>query len=154
MTATTQPTDALLLSFKVDWINWSDAIETVTLRATHPENAAAPSEYLLVSPADWKDQFVFASGLAYTLDDRTTLYAGHNFGKNPIPARNSSPLLAGILEHHITLGAARKIGQEWLLTGGLEYMLPVGEKYNNQLFGNAEVRNEAVFLHFMLSRRW
>jgi long-chain fatty acid transport protein len=97
---------------------------------------------------------VIASGLAYTWDDKTTLYAGHNFGRNPIPAKNSSPLLAGILEHHITLGAARQISPEWRLMGGMEYMLPVKEDYTSPLFGNAEVRNEAVFLHFMLSRRW
>lgn len=149
-----KPADAWLLSFKVNWLNWADAVETVTVRATDPNNGAAPAVYTLVAPADWKNQWVVASGLAYTWDDRTTLYAGHNYGQNPIPRKNSSPLLAGILEHHVTFGAARKIGPEWLLTGGIEYMLPVGEKYASALFGNAEVRNEAVFFHFMLSRRW
>lgn len=149
-----KPADAWLLSFKVNWLNWADAVETVTVRATDPDNGAAPAAYELVAPADWKNQWVIASGLAYTWDDRTTLYAGHNYGQNPIPRKNTSPLLAGILEHHVTFGAARKIGQEWLLTGGIEYMLPVGEKYSSPLFGNAEVRNEAVFFHLMLSRRW
>ncbi len=150
-----KPSDALLLSFKADWINWGDAINTVNMHATDPDNTLAPSVYALPpTAADWKNQWVIASGLAYTWDDKTTLYAGHNFGRNPIPAKNSSPLLAGILEHHITLGAARQISPEWRLMGGLEYMLPVKEEYTSTLFGNAEVRNEAVFLHFMLSRRW
>jgi len=149
-----KPADAWLLSFKLNWINWADAIKTVTVRATQPDDGAAPAAYELVSAADWKDQWVIASALAYDWDARTTLYAGHNYGKNPIPARNSSPLLAGILEHHLTFGAARQFGPEWTLMGGLEYMLPVKVNYSNALFGNAEVRNEALTLHVMLSRRW
>lgn len=150
-----KPTDALLLSFKVNWLNWDDAINDVTIRATDPNNPAAPAVYPIpTAQGDWKDQWVIATGLAYTWDDRTTLYAGHNYGQNPIPAKNSTPLLAGILEHHVTFGAARKIDQNWLLTGGVEWMLPVGEKYTSPLFGEAEIRNEAIFFHMMLSRRW
>jgi long-chain fatty acid transport protein len=149
-----KPTDDWLLSFKLNWLNWDDAINEVTLRATKPNNASAKSVYGSPMNADWKDQWVVATGVAYTWDDRTTLYAGHNYGKNPIPRQNSSPLLAGTLEHHLTFGAARKIDQHWLMTGGVEWMLPVSVKYNSQLFGESEIRNEAIVLHFMLSRRW
>ena len=53
---------------------------TVTVRATNPNNGLAPAVYELVSAADWKDQWVIASALAYDWDARTTLYLGHNFG--------------------------------------------------------------------------
>ncbi|WP_370583250.1 OmpP1/FadL family transporter [Methylophilus sp. QUAN] len=149
-----KPTDDWLLSFKLNWLNWGDAINDVTLRATKPNNASAQSIYGSSMAADWKDQWVVATGVAYNWDDRTTLYAGHNYGKNPIPRQNSSPLLAGTLEHHLTFGAARKIDQHWLMTGGVEWMLPVSVKYNSRLFGESEIRNEAIVLHFMLSRRW
>lgn len=149
-----KPVDAWLLSFKVNWINWADAIKSVTLRATDPDNPMAPAAYQIVTPGDWKNQWVFATGLAYSWDELTTLYAGHNYGSNPIPSQNASPLLAGILKHHVTLGVARQISPQWRMTGGLEYMLPVKESYTSPLFGNAEVRNEALFLHLMLSRRW
>ena len=149
-----KPAERWLLSFKLDWLNWADAIKSATIRATRPSNGAAPAVYELVVPADWKDQWVIASALAYDWDARTTLYLGHNYGKNPIPAQNSSPLLAGILEHHLTLGMARQLTPAWKLTGGLEYMLPVKVDYTSPLFGSAEVRNEALTLHLMLSRRW
>jgi long-chain fatty acid transport protein len=149
-----KPSEPWLVSFKLNWINWANAIKTVTVRATNPDNGAAPAVYELVSPADWENQWVIASALAYAWDDRTTIYAGHNYGKNPIPARNSSPLLAGILEHHLTFGIARQINPDWKLTGGVEYMLPVKVNYSNTLFGSAEVRNEALTFHAMVSRRW
>lgn len=97
---------------------------------------------------------MFATGLAYSLSDQTTLYAGYNYGKNPVPAQNASPLLAAILEHHVIVGMATQVNQEWKFTGGLEYMFPAEVNYSSPLFGQAEVRNEAVFLHLMLSRRW
>ncbi|PKM10577.1 MAG: hypothetical protein CVV13_12360 [Gammaproteobacteria bacterium HGW-Gammaproteobacteria-3] len=149
-----KPSQDWLLSFKLNWINWSDAIKTVTLRASRPDNALAPAVFQIVTPGDWKDQWVFASGLAYNWDEKTTLYAGHNYGRNPVPVQNSSPLLAAILEHHVTLGVARKINAQWQLSGGFEYLLPVKENFSNPLFGDAQLRNEALFLHLMISRRW
>jgi long-chain fatty acid transport protein len=149
-----KPVDAWLLSFKLNWLNWDDAIDGVKLRATNPNNPLAPAVYGSTNPADWKNQWVIATGIAYNWDDRTTVYAGHNYGKNPIPRENTNPLLGGILEHHLTFGAARKIDQNWLATGGVEWMLPVKVKYNSDLFGASELRNEAIVLHFMLSRRW
>lgn len=149
-----RPADDWLFSFKVNWINWSDAINDVTLRATNPQNAFAPAVYGGVTKGDWHNQLVFATGLAYTMNEKTTLYAGYNYGRSPVPEQNASPLLAAILDHHLTLGMARQITPEWKLMGGMEYMFPVKAEYDSRLFGQAEVRNEAVFFHFMLSRRW
>ncbi|HSH73899.1 MAG TPA: outer membrane protein transport protein [Methylophilaceae bacterium] len=148
------PTDKWLLSFKLNWINWSDAINSVTLRATDPVNPAAPAVYGGVTPGNWSNQLVFATGMAYTLDEKTTLYGGYNYGRNPVPDKNASPLLAAILEHHVTLGMGRQINQEWKLMGGMEYLASAKAEYTSPLFGKAEVRNEGLFLHFMLSRRW
>lgn len=149
-----RPAEPWLLSFKLNWLNWADAVSTATLHATDPGNSLAPPDYTVVTPQNWKNQLVFATGLAYTLNERTTLYAGYNYGRNPVPAESSSPLLAAILEHHFTLGAARQITPQWQMTGGVEYSPLVKVDYSNPLYGNAQVRNEALFMHFMLSRRW
>lgn len=147
--------DDWLLSFKVNWINWADAIKSINIHASNPSNSLAPAVYPIPPNAqDWKNQVVLATGVAYNLDNLTTLYGGYNYGRNPVPTQNSSALLAAILEHHLTLGAARQISQEWKMTGGLEYMFPAKVDYTSPLFGNAEVRNEAVFFHLMFSRRW
>lgn len=152
-----KPNEALLLSVKLNWINWADALTSATLKATDPSNGLAPSSIVLNSTMDWKNQWVIATGLAYTLDEKTTLYAGYNYGRNPIPKDHSTPQIAGILEHHITLGAAYRWSPEWTFTGGLEYDPRVKVNYTNSElpFGiDSQLRNEALFLHFMLSRRW
>ncbi|MEO6117671.1 MAG: outer membrane protein transport protein [Methylotenera sp.] len=150
-----KPNEDWLLSAKVNWINWADAINDVTTRATDPNHALAPQAIVIVSPQNWHNQIVYALGAAYTYDNLTTLYAGYNHGKNPMPEKNSNPLLAAILEDHITLGFARQLNDTWKLTSGIEYLLPAKVTYDSQLFGkDAEVRNEGVFFNLMLSKRW
>lgn len=151
-----RPNDDWLLSVKLNWLEWSDALTTSTLRATNPDNAAAP-DVMQTNTLNWKNQWVIATGAAYTLNDRTTLYAGYNYGRNPIPRNNSTPFIAGILEHHYTMGAAYKWNEEWTVTGGIEYDARIRVKYNNPdlpYFGNSAISNEAIFLHFMLTRQW
>ncbi len=149
-----KPNQDWLLSAKVNWINWADAIKDVTTTAIDANNALAPQAIVMVSPQNWHNQVVYALGAAYTYDDLTTLYAGYNHGKNPVPERNSSPLLAAILEDHITLGFARQLNDTWKLTSGIEYLLPAKVTYDSPIFGNdAEVRNEGIFFHLMLSKR-
>ena len=150
-----KPNTDLLLSAKINWINWSDAIKDVTIEASKPNSSLAPAVITLPRAQNWHDQVVYALGAAYTYDDLTTLYAGYNHGKNPMPAQSSDPLLAAILEGHITVGFARKLDETWKLTSGVEFLLPKKVTYNSVLFGNnAEVRNEGFFVHFMLSKRW
>lgn len=150
-----KPVDDLLLSAKVNWINWADAINDVTTSANDTNKTLAPQTIVAVSPQNWHNQVVYALGVAYSYDNLTTLYAGYNHGKNPMPEKNSNPLLAANLEDHITLGFARQLDETWKLTSGIEYLLPAKVTYDSQLFGNdAEVRNEGIFFNLMLSKRW
>ncbi|MES2013252.1 MAG: outer membrane protein transport protein, partial [Pseudomonadota bacterium] len=119
-----KPNPNLLLSAKINWINWADAINDVTTTWSDTSNTSAPAVMVDVRPQNWHNQIVYALGAAYTYDDKTTLYAGYNYGKNPVPKDNSSALLAAILEEHITLGFARKLDETWKLTSGIEFLLP------------------------------
>ena len=150
-----KPNAELLLSAKINWINWADAINDVTTKWSDTSSTFAPATMVNVNQQDWHNQIVYALGTAYTYDDKTTLYAGYNYGKNPVPKNNSSALLAATLEDHITLGFARKLDETWKLTSGIEFLLPKKVTYDSPLFGNnTEVRNEGFFIHSMLSKNW
>jgi len=150
-----KPTADLLLSAKINWINWADAINDVTTRWSDTSSSFAPAVMVNINQQDWQNQLVYALGAAYNYDEKTTLYAGYNYGKNPVPKNNSSALLAATLEDHITLGFARKLDETWKLTSGIEFLLPKKVTYDSPLFGNnAEVRNEGFFIHSMLSKSW
>lgn len=150
-----KPDDRWLLSAKINWIQWSDAIKDVTTTWQDPDNPSAASQLRTVNPQNWHDQLVYALGAAYRYDDKTTLYAGYNYGKNPVPRQNSSALLAATLEQHITLGMARKLDSNWKITSGIEWLLPKDVTYNSNVFGqNTEANNGGFFLHMMLSKQW
>lgn len=150
-------TERALLAFEISWLNWDDALNATRLRASNPGNLSAPPVLENITRLDWDDQFVFALGIAFSPSERTTLLAGYNYGRNPIPTERTLPLLAPIAEHHLTAGASRMFGAAWKLHAGLEYVLPNEVTYDNpeSAFGaGAQERGELLAAQLMLSRRW
>ncbi len=152
-----RPVRPLLVAVKVAWIDWSGALKTSTLRASNPDNPGAPSALALPSTLNWRDQYVFAIGIAYDLTEKAILRAGYNYGRNPIPAKSLNPLLAAITEHHATFGAGYAFSPKWQMSGAVEYAFNNKVVYDNPElpFGpGAEEENESIAAHVMLSCRW
>jgi long-chain fatty acid transport protein len=147
----------LLIAAEVNWIDWSGALKTSTLRAGNPDNPAAPPALALTSTLDWRDQYVFAIGAAYDLTENAIMRAGYNYGKNPIPSGTLSPLLDPIGEHTVTFGGGYSFSKRWQLNAAVEYMLNNRVKYDNPelpLGPGAEEEQEVIVAHAMLSHRW
>ncbi|GAB4341195.1 MAG: TonB-dependent receptor [Desulfobulbaceae bacterium] len=102
------PLPRLLIAGDIKWIDWSDAIDTVKVRTRGgPAGVPAPvspGSDALVFAMNWQDQWVFALGLEYIINERHTIRAGYNYGKSPVPDDSLSPLFPAIVEHHLTLG--------------------------------------------------
>ncbi|SIS81152.1 OmpP1/FadL family transporter [Neptunomonas antarctica] len=148
--------DKWLLAMELNWINWSDAMKNVVLTAKSPDSSAV-ADIQSTTTMDWNDQWVLATGIAYSYSDKTTIYAGYNYGKNPIPAQNNNPTLAGIFEHQLTFGAGYQFSPLWTVFAGIEYDVRKKVDYTNYElpFGeNSQLRNEAIWLHMMVSRQW
>ena len=92
-----QMNEKWLLAMKLNWINWSDAMKNTVLTAKSPNNPSA-ANIQSTSTMDWDDQWVLATGIAYRYSEKTMLYAGYNYGKNPIPAQHSNLTVAGIFD--------------------------------------------------------
>ncbi len=152
-----KPAASLLVALEVNWLNWANALKSSTLRATEPNNPEAPPVLQNTTSLNWRNQTVVALGLAYSMNDDTTLLAGYNYGRNPIPSQTTNPLLAAITSNSLTFGVERTMSHEWTAVFGLEYGLPTRVTYTNPElpFGaGAQERNEVIALHFMMSRRW
>ena len=152
-----QPAAHWTLAFDVDWINWANALRTSTLRATAPDSAAAPPQIELTSPLEWKNQFVFALGAAWELDEQTTLRVGYNYGKNPIPPQNLTPLLNAIAERDLTVGLGYRLSRSWRIDGALEWAMTNRVHYTNPSSplgpDNTESLGYVAFL-VTLGRQW
>jgi long-chain fatty acid transport protein len=153
-----RPSERWLIAMDITWIDWSKAVHEATLTATNPDNPAAPTRVELNAIHHWRDQYVVALGFAYEPDARSIYRFGYNYGRNPIPAENLTPLLPMIVERHVTFGAGYRLGPQWRFDGGIEYYLPIEVSYTNPRlpFGeNARERGGSfVSMHLTLSRIW
>ncbi len=145
----------LLLALELNWIDWSSAAKQATIRASNPNNPAAPPTLVQVTDQDWRDQYVVAIGAAYDLNDKTVVRAGYNYGRNPIPDENLNLLLAPTGVHHLTIGLGRKLENGWRIDGAFEWNLENKTTYTNPAlpFGtDAEGISELYTFHIMLGR--
>lgn len=144
------------LSAELTWLDWSDAATRSTLTAASPDDPAAPP-LSATSTLDWRDQVVLALGVAWRATPATTLYAGFNAARSPVPPEHLSPLLAPIGERHLSLGMKRALSREWALSLAAEYQFRNTVTYTNPelpLGANATERNENLALHAMFGKRW
>ncbi len=127
------------------------------MRARDPEDPRAPPEIRVETTQNWRDQWVVALGTAYQPVPAWTLWAGYNYGRNPIPNDHLSPLLMNIGEHHVTGGVGWQATERVRAGLAVEYLFP-----NDVDSANAELplgddlraRTSYVALHLGLSLRW
>ena len=118
-----KPTPKWVLAADAKRYFWDDAIDTITVTATQPDTPGAPSQIEVPFVFNWKDQWVFAVGADYRLNDALTLRAGYNFGENPVPDNTLTPLFPATTERHVTVGAG------WL-RGNKTYDIAIERAFN------------------------
>jgi long-chain fatty acid transport protein len=119
--------ERLLIAADITWVNWNDAMETVTIKTSNN----TPGMDSIPFTMDWKDQTVIALGVSYKASEKLTVRAGYNFGRNPVPAENLSPLFPAITEHHITIGFGYKISNAWNIDAAWEHAFNKSVEYFN-----------------------
>ena len=107
-------TQQFAIAADVKWINWSDTMEN--LKVDGPGGIKVPMD------PGWDDQFVFAVGLAFKVNDRFNLRAGFNYGESPIDGKSAANnlILPAVVETHYTIGADYRLGDHWDV--GFHYM--------------------------------
>jgi long-chain fatty acid transport protein len=152
-----QVTQRLAVVGKLAWLEWSRALRTSTLTATGADAAGVPDTLNDTARLDWRNQWVVAGGLSFAADDRLTMMAGANYGRNPVPRDTTSPLFAEIGRWHLTTGATLRLTDGYRATAALEYQLLNQAKYTNPQtpFGSdAGLTSRYVALHLLISKRW
>jgi long-chain fatty acid transport protein len=157
---TVQPSPQLRLMAKFGWIDWSRAGRDVRLQASVPSHGdpqLVPASIDNISPLQLRDQYTLSLGGELALGAGSRLRAGYNYGRNPVPGRNLTPLLALIPRHHYMLGYGRSLSPEWDFDIAVQYQPRSQVEYSNPsspLTEQAAERNHAMYLHLMLRRRW
>jgi long-chain fatty acid transport protein len=115
-----KPTAELLIDFDVKWINWSDTHDNVAFSG--PSGAFMTSGGPVSSidlPFGWEDQWVYALGAQYALNEKVNLRAGFNYAEMPIDEADvfNNLVFPAIVERHIAVGADYKFDDHWSVAG-------------------------------------
>ncbi len=136
------------LSAQFDWINWSDAFDTLPVRLTHGSNAdlnglVGSARLNDDTPLRWRDQYVERIGLERTLGEHWSVRAGYAYGNNPVPAGTLTPLTAAIMEHLITAGVGFRMGR-FQVDGAYQFYVPASGRVRRSELAAGEYSNSVT----------
>lgn len=153
-----RPDDRWTIAFDLKRNFWDHAMNTITVTATDPDVPGAP-DVVLPFVFDWQDQWIYALGADYRVNDRLTVRGGFNYGENPVPDATLTPLFPAMVEKHATIGASWLAGNKTIELA-IEHAFEAEQTNNNQNpqvnpFGpGATVRHEQWTLSFGVSWAW
>ncbi len=126
------PAKGFTIAADVKWINWSATIDQPKLKLSNPNSAVPPGYQTITNTFDmaWDDQFVFALGAEYALNEMHAFRAGVNYGANPVPDDKLNPLFPAIPEVHMTLGYGLTMGN-WGVDLAYEHAFENSQKSTN-----------------------
>jgi len=111
-------TDWLKLVGEVRWLNYDNSTyHSTTIAADGLIDLRYPF------PMGYQDQWVFAIGAEFKLDEHWTLGTGYNFGTQPVSSSNLLPMGSTIPQHHATVGL-RYEKDNWWVGGGYILAFP------------------------------
>ena len=131
-----QVTDQLMLAFDYKRIFWSNSMQTVTI---------SQNGITMGMPQNWKDQNVFAIGLAYQVNPQLTLRAGANIANNPINSSYLVPLFPAIVKNHYTLGFGYQFDKQHSVDASFAYAPKVTENNGLNFAGTSSSHSQTAF---------
>jgi long-chain fatty acid transport protein len=104
------------LALQTDWVNWSNAFDTLPVKLTNGNNrdlnAFLGSNSLEDDiPLQWRNQFVYRTGIEYAVTESLALRAGYAYSKSPVPDQTLTPLTAVIPTSTVSIGAGYRWGR-------------------------------------------
>ncbi|MDB6039188.1 MAG: Long-chain fatty acid transport protein [Verrucomicrobiales bacterium] len=141
--------------FQVDWVNWGDAFDQLHVHLTKGNNTDINGvlgtdtidDYV---PLNWKNRFVYRTGLEYGLTDAWILRAGYAYGQSPVPDSTLTPMTGVITEHTLTAGVGFHYGR-YTIDLAYQYELPADRHVGTSalLSGEYSNSNTSVSIHWV-----
>ena len=143
-----QASPKVRLAAQLDWVDWSDSFDTLTVRIKNGNNAdlnglvgsSAAADNI---PLHWKDSVVYRVGAEFAATDTLSLRAGYSYGKSPVPNATLTPMTAAIPQHTLSLGAGYTRGPVQLDLG-YQYDLPASQNVGVSALKSGEYSGSRV----------
>ena len=141
----------LRLSMDAEWVNWSNAFNTMNISLAGGTNAninrmlGTNGTIEMPFPLNWKDALLIRAGAEYIVSDIFTIRAGYAYGTNPVPETTVFPVFPAIIVHHVTVGGTVGLSKTIKLNAAYEHSFRndetavansyVGAQFNNSTSG-------------------
>jgi long-chain fatty acid transport protein len=133
------PMPGLTIAADVKWINWSATVDQPKLKLSNPP-AGYPALPDTTFDMAWDDQWIYAIGAEYCINQKHTVRAGFNYGNNPVPDDTLNPLFPAIPTTHLTLGYGLNLGK-WGVDLAYEHAFDVTQKSSTMPFEISHSQN-------------
>lgn len=124
----------LRFAFDVEWVNWKDAFDKMTLSLSNGQNPninrmlGNAGTLNVEFPMEWENEIAFRFGTEYDYSEYLTLRAGYAYGGNPVPSETIFPVFPAIVDNHIMVGGSYNVFEP--LTIHAAYELALNKKQN------------------------
>jgi len=155
-----KPLGGTLVSFDVEWLNWSKYFNEIPVKLTNVQmNGSAQPDNEFNMNLGWKDQWVYKIGFEYPATENLKLRMGYSYGKNPVPAEGALAIMNPFVEHHITGGIGYDISNNiefnMALVYGFNKNVTVGNNHNvSPDMTNSTTGMEFASMSMMLASKW
>ncbi|MGB9695891.1 MAG: OmpP1/FadL family transporter [Ignavibacteria bacterium] len=108
-----QPIDNFKFGLDVEWLNWANAFDKMTLTMTNGSSdnvnkMMGGNSINIDFPLNWKNSVIVKVGTEFFTGKEFTMRLGYAYGSNPVPENTIFPVFPAIVEHHLTIGAGYK----------------------------------------------
>lgn len=136
------------LSMQLDWVNWANTFDRLPVHLTNGDSAVINGALGTNSiddhvPLNWRNSFVYRTGIEYTASESWKLRAGYSYGRSPVPNETLTPLTAVINEHTLALGAGWQRGR-YTLDFGYQLDIPAERNVDISVLRSGEYSNSSV----------
>jgi long-chain fatty acid transport protein len=125
--------DNYRISFDLEWVNWKNAFDKMTLTMKNGSSANINTmlgnngAFSLEFPMNWEDAYCVRLGMECDASNALTLRIGGAFGSNPVPASTVFPVFPAIVENHLTLGVSYRVSDPLTVHCAYERAFPLTE---------------------------
>lgn len=116
-----RPMRALLWTFDVKWINYSDTYDIVKLKGTFDVTPGPGTIDAIELEFGWDDVWVYATGIQVDVTPNFAIRAGYNYSSSPINKNDANEVennmaFPAIVEQRVAGGFTYRFGRHWEMT--------------------------------------
>jgi long-chain fatty acid transport protein len=129
--------DNFKLALDVEWINWANAFDKMTLKLINGANPnintmlGNSGTFNLDFPMNWKNAIVLKVGGEYNVNSDLTLRLGYAYGNNPVPEFTIFSVFPAIVENHLMVGASYRVSSPLTIHAAFEMGLNKSQTASN-----------------------